>query len=240
MLPQEVVDVRRTGPIPLRTTDDDADLDDRPTNPYVVDPTAEYVAGYFRRTDPMLRDPANEDTEILVLPRRAGASATIVFSSVFLLCALGLGAFLLMYSAVHGGERNVADMAPEYANAPSAPASPPESQTATIGTVAPQSKTPPDTAPAATATLAPLPSVLLAEPPAPVQPPVAPIRTAVAPAPADTAEANPYDDKPLAAAPRPIIATSAKVPVVIHVEPNPVKNPYEGTAEDTTKAPSAE
>jgi hypothetical protein len=278
MLPQQAADPRRTRPFPIQPTDDDADDQDaRPTNPCIVNPTAEYAAGYFRRTDPMFRDPSwDEDTEIHVAPQRGEASAKVVFSSVFLLSALGLGAFLLMYSSVHGGELQAAHIVAEPV--PAAAPLPLESQTATIGASAPQAEMPQalaavptaETTPtsgsspaAATAsaaaaapiaTLAPLPTAILAEPaaatqlpatpsPAPIvtPAPVQPARVDAEPAAAKAGDTNPYDDKPVAAPPHPVhavVSAPAKPPVVIHIEPNPVKNPYEGS-EDTAPSSSS-
>jgi hypothetical protein len=238
--------------MPFSSHLEDPDMDARDTNPCVFDPTAEYAAGYFRNTDPMLREPANVDAEAEVEPLSGEASPRVVFSSVFLLSGLGLGAFLLMYSWVHGAELRTASVttedvgiaAPQAESAvtatPFAPA--PAAHPSETSSTPPAAEAVGTPAPPAVATLAPLPTVLLTEPAKAPAAARAPQTTTdrTEPSTADTAETNPYDGTPVATPPHPNVSAAPKAPVVIHVEPNPVQNPY-GAAEDAKpSAPSVD
>jgi hypothetical protein len=205
------------------------------------------------------RDESGDEFDTVeMIARPAGASAKVVFPSVFLLAALGTGAFTWMYLSVHAGERRDAAVgaASPQAEAPwSAPsaARPRVAQTATPvadGTAAAAAAWSP--LPERAVTLAPVTRHAVAEEskPSPSTPATArggaPVRSAVTvriePDPVSPAhtDASPYDNTSSAtppASPPPRLVYLSKTRTVVRVEPNPVNNPYEpaggGDAERT-------
>jgi hypothetical protein len=169
------------------------------------------------RVNPTTLEPMDEYAGVDIGPRPGAASARVVFSSVFLLSALGLGAFLLMYSSVHAGEL----------------------PRATAGAALRQPEVPAVMAPAAIP-----PAEMPAAPPSTPTPAVGPMATANATAPPDAAVA-PLADAVLvplppetgraasAPTPRAVVVAPPRTATTVRVEPEPVKNPYDDTATAT-------
>ena len=176
------------------------------------------------RTNPAELEPTDEYVGVDIETRPGDASPRVVFSSVFLLAALGLGAFLLMYSSVHAGDakRATESTTERTAMAASRQAQVPgtsvfeatPSEQATPGPTATATPTPTPTATATSTPTAGMFSLMVAAPPS-----------------AETLRARSLPTpSALIAAPKPT--------VTVRVEPDPVANPYDTPPTATPPHPS--
>lgn len=160
-------------------------------------------------------------------PNVGEASAKIVGRSLWMLSAMGAGAFFLMYSSVHAGERQSAKMVGAFRPA----ATPSMSTFARVPTVAPTPTSMPTKAAFASAVpLTPLDDVLPSAVPTPTK---APFASSIAVAPLeDLLLSAVYEPKPTPnVPPRPIFAAPPKARTIVRIEPDPVTaahaNPYD-------------
>jgi hypothetical protein len=160
-------------------------------------------------------------------PNVGEASAKIVGRSLWMLSVIGAGAFFLMYSSVHAGERQSAKMGGAFRPA----ATPSGSSFAPARTAAPTPTSKPTTAAFASAVvLTPLDDVLTSAVPTPTK---APLAGSIALAPlGDLLLSAAYEPKPTPnLPPRPIFAAPPKARTIVRIEPDPVTaadaNPYD-------------